>query len=274
VGTPFGLDRCSTDPSKRDYVSDEELVARIRQQVSDDEFQQLFGPDGLNPIVLQYGAVPGYPSGCAQYRGKADVVGLIAEGASSTGMIQMPESDTRNTAHEIGHILIDTGHSGDFENLMSDGAQGDDLSRLQCEVASSRARALSARFRRFNEWRGLAMPPPPDDVQPPDVFSPPPPEAISPSFEPVCCVEDTGRKQRVSRIGCITFVRGRLSDTCDVCCGPELNTVGLEECEAEDVVPENQCDLICCEVDGVREVNVKRGECTTRGGGECIDVPR
>ena len=273
VGTPFGTNRCSTDPTKRDYVSDEELVARIRERVSEEEFQQLFGPGGLKPIVLQYGAVPGFPSGCAGYRGKADVVGLVAAGASSTGMIQMPESDTRNTAHEIGHILIGTGHATDTTLLMSDSAQGQRISVAQCDIAREKARPLTDRYRIFNEWRGLAEAPPPAPPETPAVFAPPPAEAISSSFEPICCVEETGRKQRVSPLGCLTFVRGKVSATCDVCCGSELNTVGLDECEAEDVVPESLCDVICCEVDGVREVGVKRGDCDSRGGGECIDVP-
>lgn len=266
----------------QDYVSNyEELADRIKAQVQDYQFAQVFGSDltqqqGLHPVIIQYGRnVPTRDPACPGYGGKTDTF---------AGHIQLNRDIDTATAHELGHVLIDGNHTNEAGNLMTADSTNRNLTTEQCAIARQKAAAYDARLRQFYIDLGLAdaeQQQPPPEVTP---FPHTPGLSLNPLFTQVCCQHADGRKSKAIATICLV-AGGRPASDCNVCCRTKracpsdmccahsttrYDSVDASECEPEDVVPADECG--CCQFpvgDACRKTTLPPTKCTAEGGSVC-----
>ena len=195
--------------------------------------------DPLFPIIVSFG----YPN-CGNWYG---------QWTHATVEIDLADSSPPRTllAHELGHYLLGAGHDADPGNLMSVALTGSTL-RLsdQCEDARRAARALSARFRDYNEKVGR--------IRPENPYTPPYASYEDPSnisWSNTCC-DSGGSKGWTSASDCFISGGEVLPDAmCTECCEissspPDAAFRPLGDCPAPQVLSADKCDTVCCKLDG------------------------
>lgn len=274
---------CNNDPvvgtAMPDYVENEELSRRLHDAFGS-EFDAIFGPEGLRPVLVQYGRP--HSGSCVDrgYEGKAAGPSLVSTLADVHigGLVQISESGSGvTTAHELGHVFLGSGHPDpDPDHLMVDtpSPRSKTITPLQCEEAKGVARGLSVSYDRYNQRFGrtdgfsIAQP---GTKFPGAVGS----GSVSREIPMVCC--DVGGGQKIETLaGLCIPPRGNRATDCNVCCktGNAFEVVDNDACDPgdSDVLPAQDCTLVCCELGDHEEPSVPAGECAARGGETCVRV--
>jgi hypothetical protein len=272
---------CNTDEKMPDYVHNDELSARLRTALGA-EFEGIFGPGGLNPILVQFGTPEcvrlglGPNLGACHYAGKAEISFSILGDVHVQGVVQINNTERAMpiTAHELGHVLMPRlpgdGHSANPEDLMHASSGGSLISPGQCDMATETALGMAARYFDYQRRRGLTDPfslVPDRSTRFPAARAP---GAVSGEIPLVCCELADG--QKIQTLAGLCFLRGgnRVSN-CNVCCNASDDNFELvASCDPGDVVSFGQCSMTCCEL-GDREEQIPFGRCE-RVGEPCISV--
>jgi hypothetical protein len=244
---------CEPEWYKRDYVTDDDLHTRLASALGDEDYQVVYGEDGIDPVTIQFGHVRSELDGeCSNYEAKADISGRTIQVNG--------QGDAYTLAHELGHILLGEAHLSIPKNLMSDpGQRAGELSEAQCKTARERAAAYSKRYRTSLEEQGDALPPERPHQPTREFPVAPPTDAIELGSSEACCEID-GRTQKTLRIQCLQLESPILS--CLECCAGDYISVEMGTCDPDAVLDDDQCSTVCCELSpGGTKLETTYGDC-------------
>ncbi|MCL4750266.1 MAG: hypothetical protein KJ015_08905, partial [Myxococcales bacterium] len=158
-------------------------------------------------------------------------------------------------AHELGHVLLGSGHSSAPGNLMRPAPANDHgLDAFQCSTARAAARDFAARFWTFNRAIGRISAQNP--YAPTYIYGEDPGPV---SMEYSCC--QNGSEKSWEQAGVCLLGGGDIlpDQKCTVCCQiqqspPDARFRPLGGCPEPDVILEDWCDQVCCEIDAQRQL--------------------